>query len=220
MPAVFTLGQFRNEMAYTHPVAARVALTRLTHAGLVSAFGEAVYFNLLADKNGPSTRAHEALELVFRRPVVIVGGAALQIGGWTTQIYRSYDIAVLANRMRRSAPRDLGTEVKYRPALRPAAWFNSLYYACEHDGERVPMVPPVWAFADMLLAPRLISPRLLGDRGPLVVPPDEIDMDDLGPDEFEQVVEAMLTLGASRELAEELLAPYADRFESDGFTML
>ena len=198
--------------------AAHLTAIRWRERGLLVPFGRGVYFNLIADPTGPATRVAEAFRRLFRRPAVIIGGTALQSGGWTTQIYKRYDVALAASRYVRSAPT---LESDYVVSLRPTAWYNVLHAACEHDEERLATVPPEYALADMLLAPALLSQTLAVRNKVPVVPPDELDMDEVTPEDNEKVIGAMLALGATRAIADELMEPYLYRFrDSRGVTWL
>ena len=223
MPAVFTTSMFINEQCYSSRKYADAALSRLCAAGHLERCGEGIYYNLIADPTGPQTREMEALTLALRRPAILVGGNALKLGGWTTQLWQLADIAVPATRTTRSAPRRIG---RHHISVRPMQWFNVLWQAGidAHGYERgmmVTLAPSAYALADMLLAPRLLPPSLQSaDRLPSIVPSDEIDMGDRTSEDCEQVREAMLALGASPELAEELLDPYLDCFDGDGCTVI
>ena len=206
LPAVFGIPEIEmccgvsSEDAYT-------LAKRWRRRGLTQQFGGGVYYNLVVDPAGSVTRVHEAFLRLFRRPVLVVGGAALQAGGWTTQIYRRYDVIVPVTWERRSVDQVGGA---YRVHPRAMQWFNILHDATDKGGaEAIPVVPPEYALADMLLAPS----QLICRRYPLaIVPPDEIDMGDQTAEDFERVTAAMKALGASRIMAEELLEPYRNRF--------
>lgn len=181
---------------------ARVYVSRWAKRGLVKRFGGGVYFNLIKDENGPSARLSEAVDKLLRVPVVIVGGAAITAGGWTTQVHRKIEIAVPVVRGSLTVPSTEGNVVL---TPRYSGWFRKLAASAEKGGEGIPVASPEYALADALLANRR---SLSSDRPVAVPPPDEIDMGEFDETALASVREAMRDLGASEAEIEEATAPY------------
>ena len=191
------------------PVVARVTAGRWCKARLAERLGGGVYFNLIADPDGPRSRMGEALDKLLRRPVVLVGGAVLHRAGWTTQVHRSFDIAVPVARGKRTLPR-----IRLGHALVPrtAHWHAVLraHVAPELGLPGIPSLTPEMALADALL----MKGRPLVRRYPTyVVPPDELDLEELTPVHFRRVIEALCALGATDKEAPGVLQAYRGVFQ-------
>lgn len=176
---------------------ARLYAKRWADSELTQRFGGGVYFNLVRDPEGPSKRLAEAVDKLVRVPAVIVGGAALNAGGWTSQVHSRTEIAVPVMRGSLSVPMTEGGVIL---TPRYQTWFRALAGSCEGDAEGLPFVAPAYALADALLSAR----RALGAKQRVgAVPPDELDMDNFGLAELEAVQAAMKDLGGTvREIAE------------------
>ena len=193
------------------PAVARVTFGRWCKAGLAERLGGGVYFNLIADPEGPQARVGEALDELPRRRLVFVGGAALHRAGWTTQIHRRHEIAVPVARGRLTVPR---IRLGYALVPRRARWHAVL----RKHGDRglgmpgIESVTPEMDLADALL----MQGRPLARRYPTyVVPPDEMDLRELTPTHLGRVVGApgaLGALGASEQLALGLLKAYRGVF--------
>lgn len=208
LEAVFSLADLQTLYGLDDRTA-RVYVARWAKKGLVRRFGGGVYFNLVKDENGPSTRLAEALDKLLRVPVVIVGGAAITAGGWTTQVHRKIEIAVPVIRGSLTVPSTEG-DVMLTP--RYSGWFRKLAASAETGGDGIPVASPEYALADALLANR----RSLSAGRPVTVPPpDEIDMGEFDSAALEKVREAMRALGASEAEVNEATAPYEKAVASD-----
>lgn len=187
---------------------AKTYLRRWVAGGLASRFGGGVYFNLVADREGPARRVAEAVDKLLRLPSVVVGGTALNAGGWTTQVHRRLEIAVPVMRGSLTVP---ATEHGVVLTPRYPSWFRALRASAPAAAPGdIPVASPEMALADALLSGR----RSLSSRRQVEAPPpDEIDMGDFGEDAHGRLREAILALGGTEAEADELSAPYADALE-------
>lgn len=192
---------------------AKLYAKRWADGGMTQRFGGGVYFNLVRDPEGPSRRLAEAVDKLVRVPAVIVGGAALHAGGWTSQVHRRTEIAVPVTRGSLSVPTTEGGTIL---TPRYKSWFLTLAGSSEGHADGLPYAAPAYALADVLLSAR----RALGAKQRVgTIPPDELDMDNFGPAEFEAVRAAMKELGGSESEIAEVTEPYraaVDR-EPSGF---
>lgn len=174
-------------------------------SGLVSPLGErnvGVWFNLVADREGPVTRRREAVDKALNRPSVAVGGAALHAAGWTTQRHSRIALAVPVGRAVRTLPK-FGHGIELLP--RSMRWFRTLNANVLPDPEVEGFVTatPEMALADALLADR----RGLGAASGHV-PSWSPVLDEIDPfedDAWQKVRAALTELRADPAEIEELL---------------
>ena len=199
---VFSLADLQTAAGLDYRLARQYAV-RWTERGLIQRFGGGVYYNLIKDHEGPSTRLPEAVDKLLRLPVVVVGGAAVHAGGWTTQIHRKIEIAVPVVRGSLTVP---ATEGNVTLTPRYMDWFMKLAASAEGSGEAgLPVASPEYALADALLSSR----RTLSAKRPVEAPPpDEIDMGEFDFAALERVREAIRDLGGSEQEVAEATAPY------------
>lgn len=175
--------------------------SRWKKAGLVSPLGQktvGVFFNLIADPNGPVTRRAEAVAKLLRRPFLVVGPAALHAHGWTTQRHHVLHLATPVTSTVRSLP-TLDHGIRLLP--RSLRWFGKLVNGSEGGIEDFKVANPSFALADALLA----SPNRM-DWKPEA---DEIEIPD--DESYTAVSAALAALGAKPDQAAALL----DSFQPD-----
>jgi hypothetical protein len=209
LPPLFDLDELERTLGMTRKSAAYYAY-RWKTAGLVSPLGPSasLWFNLVVDPNGPQARRGEAVVRLLGRPAVVVGGAALHQGGWTTQRHHMLPLAVPIARTQRTLPH-LGHNIELLP--RSLKWFRSLQMASLPGPDKgVRIALPEMALADALFAQARGTGRSSGHVMSWQVACDEVDLDDEDED-APKVVAALSKLGASGEEAEELL----ERFDWD-----
>lgn len=201
LDAVFSVADVQVQLELDEK-SASVYLNRWRAKGYVSRFGDGVYFNLLADTSA-TLRIPEAFDKLLRRPVLRVGPSILHEAGWTSQIHQRRDYAAAVFKGRLTLPRvegDIGLTPRY------LAWFEAMRATAEPVGPgEIPSVSPAMALADALLSRREFVAR---NRPVHAVPPDELDMDAFTRDRFDDVADALKALGATDDVAAELLAPY------------
>lgn len=193
---------------------ARLYVSRWTKARLAQRFGGGVYFNLLKDEHGPRNRTAEAINKLVGVPVVVVGGAAITAGGWSTQVHRKIEVAVPVIRGSLTVPHTRG-DIVLTP--RYTNWFRILAGSADQSAqEGLAMAAPEYALADALLSGR----RTISSGKPVIAPPpDEIDMGNFGGTELEKVRDAMRELGASEQEVGELTSPYEAAVEEPAETI-
>jgi len=102
-----------------------------------------VYFNLISETSAPETHLEEAIATLFPSAVV-VGASVLHEAGWTTQIPRQSDVAVLR---RRTFPALKGIVLHPRSIF----WYRLVHSRLERtQGQGVPRLDPAFALADAL----------------------------------------------------------------------
>lgn len=140
MPEVMTVNTI-TAMLKTTPKAASVYIARWREAGMIASMGErtGVHFNLVRNPNAPEERFYDAIKLLFPE-AVITGASAIHSAGWTTQIPRSLEIAILR---RPSAPQIPGVEVQ----MRPRRWFAKVHDSLIRQGT-LPTLHPAHGLAD------------------------------------------------------------------------
>lgn len=179
---------------------------RWRQAGLITALGPrnvGVYFNLVAERQGPQTQRAEAVGKLLRRPVLVVGGTALHAHGWTTQQHHTLQLAVPVTREVRSLP-TLDHGIRLLP--RSVRHFRRLAEGAAPGVEGFLVAAPEMALADAVLAEARGTGARQGRTMGWTPTPDEIEPDSEGA--WELVRAALLRLGALPEEAAKLLQPF------------
>ena len=199
LPAVFKLDDVERVTGLDRPTS-KVACLRWKAAEMVSplaARGVGVYFNLVVDPSGPTTRRQDAVDKALRRPAIVVGGKALHAHGWTTQQHRILHLAVPQAHAARSLPTlDHGIQLLGRSMK----WFNVVARGAEIGVESFKVARPAAALADALLSR---SKRGINDTSSWCPDPDDIEIDD--PDGLDETRSVLALLGANDDLADQLL---------------
>lgn len=140
MPEVMTSNTIE-AMLQMSAKATSVYIKRWRDAGLISSLGEraGVHFNLVRNPNGPEERFYDAVKLLFPE-AIISGASAIHAAGWTTQIPRSLEIAILN---RPSVPSIPGLDIQ----MRPRRWFTKVHDSLTREGT-LPALAPAHALAD------------------------------------------------------------------------
>src|SRR3546814_2295443 len=109
LPAVFDLRDVEVYLGMERKVASHYCW-RWHEKMLVDSLGPrtGVFYNLIVDPTGPSTRIEEALYKLLRRPPVAIGATTLHWHGWTTQRPHRRELAVITSRHLRSLPEEIG----------------------------------------------------------------------------------------------------------------
>lgn len=176
-PEVFDLSTFQRLNGLERRQA-HVYLSRWAKAGLVQSAGPrvGVYFNLIRDPAGVSTRAAEALDLVHGT-AVMNGASVLHAAGWTTQIPHRVTVAALS---RQTFPQLDAFDV----VPRRRSWFEKV---ADNDGMLreggtygLPSLTPAFALADAFK-------HVDGWRPD----PDDLYLDDADPGEVRNAFRAL-----------------------------
>jgi hypothetical protein len=187
--------------------------------GLIRTMGQrkaAVHFNLVRSPDGPGRLLHDACWKLLGRPTVLVGGMALNAGGWTTQLHRIHEVCTGVTAKLPTVPTGMdGIGLRVLP--RPPAWMNALIRDAERNGEGFggfPLASPAMALADAVLAhARGVGP---GVNAPLPWRPDPDDAEIPDDAAFEAFEEALGALGAAPDEIGRLAEDYrASVFDSD-----
>lgn len=196
MPPVIQIEELSRTLTMPRAQASLYA-HRWKQAGLLSPLGGkvGVWFNLIADREGPRTRRAEAVSLLLARPALVVGGKALHAHGWTTQRHTILPLAVPIARESKTLPKlDHGIELLPR-SLR---WFRALAEGAEPGIEGFMVARPEMALADALLSFARRTGAAAGRSMTWQPTMDEICFDDDERD-ARDVISALGKLGASKE---------------------
>ena len=182
--------------------------------GLVQTMGmrkAGVHYNLLRDPEGPQRRKGEALWLLLNAPSVTVGEAALNAGGWTTQMAHRVTVCTGVTPRLPTVPSGLDG-IDLMP--RPAAWMYELLTDAIEHGELVGDVlcaSPAMALADTMLANARRTGEKVGAPMPWLPDPDDLEI----PEEadLDRVRNCLKLLGATAEEM-EMVEPYAESIEA------
>ena len=227
LPAIITMGDLITQLEMDHE-AAKSFIKRCLSRNLISHFcvAKGVYYNLVADRDGPARRGKEAFDKLLGRPTLIIGGSAIYIGSWTTQIHRLTTVCTSISRTKRTVPSVKG----YQLVPRSLAWFNVLSEAVKREfdddtarrkstaeisDDNIFVVPPEYALADMLL---FRHNKSYAEFNQPIVPPDELDHD-LTQKDLEKVRIAIKelgdTIGVTMAQIDEVLEPYLGCFDNE-----
>lgn len=212
LPPVFELHDVEIALDTAREYASQYC-ARWKKEGMIGAFANGVYFNLVVDPDAKETRIKEAVDRVVRRPVVLIGASALHAHGWTTQRAHLREIAVPVTRDVRNIRRMAGVVAEGRSI----AWFNVVTPVCEPgvDGFLVP--PPEYVLVDMIAArdkfqrlDKAARARLKG-RTIWHADPDDVNVGSDDPeDALRRIFEAGEALGVERELLEDYVSQMDD----------
>jgi hypothetical protein len=217
LPAVFSTSQLVTLLDITR-VHADGIVKEWRERGLIKTLGKrkaGIHYNLVRNPEGPDSLRGDALWILLGRPFVGVGGRALQMGGWTTQLHNIHEVCTGVTPRSPTVPTGLeASGISILP--RPPTWMFVLMRNAEItnlESAGIPMVSPELALADSLLA----NSRSLGNKvnAPLPWLPDPDDVEIPDKESLEKVSEYMFQLGASEEETELLLEPYQDSVLSD-----
>lgn len=214
LPAVFTLYDVEVKLGLPAEYVSQYC-ARWNRDRMVSRFANGVYFNLVADPQAKSRRLKEAVDLVVRRPVVLIGASGLHAHGWTTQIPRVTEIAIPVTRNVRNYKRMAGVIGEGRSI----EWFNAVMPLCEPGTDGFLLPPPEYVLADMISERARYGEKKTDERGgkkPHIWhgDPDDVDIGTYEPeDAIGRIYEAGLKLGVKKELLSGYMEDMADLSE-------
>jgi hypothetical protein len=122
------------------------SMFRWVRAGYIAPFATGVYFNLVASKKSPQTHVYEAAQRTQRRPMVQIGASALRVAGWTTQMPRGYELAIMVDRDNRTWKNMEGIAAEGRPAK----WFAKAKPHIIKGEGGFDLLPPAIALVDAI----------------------------------------------------------------------
>lgn len=148
LPAVFDLRDMEVLLGVRRDYA-RLAVHRWAERGMVAHLGPraAVYFNLVVDPDGKSSRIKEAVDKLLSRPVVAVGAAALHYHGWTTQRPYLTELAVPVSGRERTIPK----MNRIIAVKRLRGWFQAVLPRSEIGVDGFLIAPPEFALVDTIM---------------------------------------------------------------------
>lgn len=163
LPAVFSGRDLTVRFQWSAATASQY-LANWRKANLVRALGghSDVFMNLIV---APQPDLEQAL-LRALPEAVRIGVDVLREAGWTTQIQRMPDIAVLSGSPRYKL-------ADFTLQTRTPAWFARVRPGLVEAGQGVARLSPAWALADMI--DRYLDKRV---KGAWLLAPDDLDLDD------------------------------------------
>jgi hypothetical protein len=170
LPAVFDLRDVEAYLAMARTYAS-IYCSRWVQRKLIVPVGPrvGVFYNLIVDPHGPSTRVQEAVHKRVRLSVVAVGAFALHQHGWTTQRPHLIELAAPARKTSRSVAQMDGIAM----VLRPREWFHVMLPLCTEGVDGFALPPPEYALVDALFHRRSARcPLWLPTAEDIDVPPD------------------------------------------------
>lgn len=161
LPAVFSGRDLTVRFQWPSATASQY-LANWRKAGLIRALGghSDVFMNLIA---APQPDIEQAL-LRALPEAVRIGVDVLREAGWTTQIHRMPDIAILT-----SSPRYKLADFSLQ--TRTPAWFARIKPGLAEAGPGVARLGPAWALADMI--DRYLDKRV---KGAWLLAPDDLEL--------------------------------------------
>ncbi|SOC27400.1 hypothetical protein [Thalassospira xiamenensis] len=174
---------------------------RWRNAGLIEGLGErkvGVHFNLVTNPQGPLLLRKEAIHKYFRLPGLVIGGSALHHHGWTTQRPHNLELAIPGTRGQTTVPQLNGYIIERR-YLR---WYATIAAKADEGVDGFTCVQPEFALADAVL-------MQYRNRKVAMWLPDADDIDIPGDQEYDSVIGALVTLGATAEEVERFTDEYA-----------
>lgn len=147
MPPVFDLRELEILSGTSHEYAITLAY-RWRRAGYIEMFAEEVYFNLVRD---PQAREHHlplAVEKALPLPHLKIGMSALHEAGWTTQIDKKPELAVLTTRTVRGWKKLNHVTVEGRGSR----WFDVAWRNSYEGTGGFRYLNPAYALVDCIMA--------------------------------------------------------------------
>jgi hypothetical protein len=163
LPAVFSGRDLTVKFQWSAATASQY-LANWRRASLIRALGghSDVFMNLIV---APQPDVEQAL-LRALPEAVRIGVDVLREAGWTTQVQRMPDIAVLAGGPRYKL-------ADFNLQSRTAAWFTRVKPGLTQTGHGVARLAPAWALADMM--DRYLDKRV---KGAWLLAPDDLELDE------------------------------------------
>lgn len=192
LPGVFDISDMAAVLGLTHKDATQYCW-RWNRDELIKRIGgrTGVFYNLIVEANFETLISDAVRKALGDRPTILIGASALNSAGWTTQMPRQYELAVLTTRIIRTTPQIDG--VSFAP--RSERWFSLVDGHTSMDLNGFNCLSPEYALVDSLLVRR--TPRLSGWTP---------DADDIDP--FDVDVEASLV--KLMEAAHDLKVPESE----------
>jgi len=149
IPAVFDLRDLEALLDVKREYA-KILVHRWSEREMVAQLGPraGVYFNLIVDPKGQSTRIKEAVDKLLTRPVVGIGAFALHYHNWTTQRPHLTELAVPVSAHERTIPKIN----RIRTLGRLRGWFHTVLPRCEKGTDGFLVAPPEIALVESIRA--------------------------------------------------------------------